>query len=553
MKDPKIFWIDLFCGAGGTSTGIHHAHPNAQVVACVNHDHLALESHKRNNPDCEHFEEDVRDLRVVSKLLKLVTELRKKYPNCKIAAWTSLECTNYSKAKGGLPRDADSRSLANSMFAYLKALNPDYFYVENVREFMSWGKLDKKGKPISRDKGKYYVVWRNKIKRMGYNHEHKLLNAADYGAYTSRLRYFGQFVKQELNISWPDPTHHKNAADGLKKWKPVRDVLDLDDEGESIFMRKKSLVDNTLERIYAGLIKFVAGGEDTFIKKYYSGKPKGKVISVNGPAGAITTIDGQAKVKAIFLNAYYSASGFIHSIDKPCPTVPTKDRFSKVEAKFLTSYYTSGGKLSSIKNPNPTLTPIPKQRVTSVIFMDQQYGNSKPKGVNNPVNSLTANPKFNLVKTKPWLMDTNFKNVGAGIDQPSRPIMACHKHQYLMNPQWKNKGSSLDKPSFTLIARMDKAPPYLVATESGDYGIAIFESDSEIMIKIKEFMVIYGIIDIKMRMLKIPELMKIQGFPNSYVLLGSKTNQKKFIGNSVEVNMAKALIDANYYSLKQAA
>ena len=37
-----------------------------------------------------------------------------------------------------------------------------------------------------------------------------------------------------------------------------------------------------------------------------------------------------------------------------------------------------------------------------------------------------------------------------------------------------------------------------------------------------------GIIDIKMRMLDIDELLRIQGFPNGYVLKGTKTNQKKF-------------------------
>ncbi len=92
---------------------------------------------------------------------------------------------------------------------------------------------------------------------------------------------------------------------------------------------------------------------------------------------------------------------------------------------------------------------------------------------------------------------------------------------------------SVDKPYFTLIARMDKAPPYIVTTECGNIAIQVDETDSEPMIKIKKFMAAYGIIDIKMRMLKIPELLKIQGFPNDYELYGTQTDQKKFIGNSV--------------------
>lgn len=61
--------------------------------------------------------------------------------------------------------------------------------------------------------------------------------------------------------------------------------------------------------------------------------------------------------------------------------------------------------------------------------------------------------------------------------------------------------------------------------------------------KIKEFMALYGIIDIKMRMLRIPELKKIMGFPEDYKLIGTQADQKKFIGNAVEVNMARVLCE----------
>lgn len=112
-----------------------------------------------------------------------------------------------------------------------------------------------------------------------------------------------------------------------------------------------------------------------------------------------------------------------------------------------------------------------------------------------------------------------------------------------MNPQYTSPGGSIDNPCFTLIARMDKMPPYLVSTESGDYAIEVYPTDSPMMIKIKEFMAIYGIIDIKMRMLRIPELKKIMGFPEDYILVGTQAEQKKYIGNAVEVNMARALCE----------
>ena len=104
-------------------------------------------------------------------------------------------------------------------------------------------------------------------------------------------------------------------------------------------------------------------------------------------------------------------------------------------------------------------------------------------------------------------------------------------------------GGDTNKPCFTLIARMDKMPPYLISTEKG-LGIRIFEKDSEMTCKIKEFMAMYGIIDIKMRMLNINELKRIMGFPDNYILVGTQAEQKKYIGNAVEVNMSRVLCES---------
>lgn len=118
------------------------------------------------------------------------------------------------------------------------------------------------------------------------------------------------------------------------------------------------------------------------------------------------------------------------------------------------------------------------------------------------------------------------------------------KQHYLMNPQFNSVGGSVDDPCFTLIAKMDKRPPYLVTTETGQLAIEIYADDSPMTVKIKEFMALYNIIDIKMRMLKIQELKLIQGFPEDYVLIGTQADQKKFIGNAVEVTIARAWCEA---------
>ena len=536
MEDIRLLYIDLFCGAGGTSTGVEkatlHGNKCAKVIACVNHDANAIASHAANHPDAVHFTEDIRTLEL-SPMVAHLQKMRAKYPNALVVLWASLECTNFSKAKGGMPRDADSRTLAEHLFRYIEAIQPHFIQIENVEEFMSWGDMDEHGHPISKDKGRCYLRWIQKVKSYGYDYHWRILNAADYGAYTSRKRFFGQFAKTGLPITFPVATHSKEGDTGglfgeMKKWKAVKEVLDFDDEGESIFGRKKPLVEKTLERIYAGLVKFVAGmnqkdfsafivkynsmnqnGHYTppsidepsptvacqnrlgvaqvhFLSKMFSGDPESKNISVDGPAGTLTCIDHHSLVDAEFLSAYYG-NGFESSVGKPCPTIPTKDRFQKVKPCFL----------------------------------DMQYGNGTPSSIEAPAPTATTNPKYQLVTAE----------------------QVTQKWYYLMNPQFTSKGGSINDPCFTLIARMDKMPPYLISTEEGNIGIEVYETDSPMTRKIKQFMAMYNIIDIKMRMLKISELKLIQGFPEDYILIGSQAEQKKFIGNAVEVGIARALCE----------
>lgn len=525
----KLLYIDLFCGAGGTSSGVNSARLDgrqcAQVVACVNHDKNAIASHAANHPEALHFTEDIRTLEL-SPLVAHLQECRRTYPEALVVLWASLECTNFSKAKGGMPRDADSRTLAEHLFRYIEAINPDYIQIENVEEFMSWGDVDENGKPLSMDKGKSYTRWVRNIKKYGYNFEHRILNAADYGAYTSRKRFFGIFAKKGLPITFPEATHSKEGTTSLfgtlEKWKPVRECLDFEDEGDSIFARKKPLVEATLERIYAGLIKFVAGGKDAFIVKYNSvNKKTGKHVppSIDEPCPTVATQNRLALAKVAFLSKQFSGDPMSKnvSVDAPAGTITCKDHHAIISAERFIVNYRFNNTGHSIEDPSPTICTVGQIGIASCQFIDMQYGNGTPISTEEPANTVTTTPKFNLVTVK---------------------------RHYLLNPQYSSAGGSVDKPCFTLIARMDKMPPYLVATESGEAAIEVYPTDSPMTVKIKEFMALYGIVDIKMRMLKIPELKKIMGFPEDYVLVGTQAEQKKYIGNAVEVTIARRWCEA---------
>ncbi len=143
------------------------------------------------------------------------------------------------------------------------------------------------------------------------------------------------------------------------------------------------------------------------------------------------------------------------------------------------------------------------------------------------------------------------KEVPAGTLTNVPKLALVNIKQWLLNPQFASKGSSIEDPCFTLIARMDKKPPYIVSAETGEGQIIIYEDENPVMVKIKMFMAENGIVDIKMRMLLVDEMLLIQGFPADYKLEGTQTDQKKFIGNSVVPLVAQRLVEANADALRE--
>jgi DNA (cytosine-5)-methyltransferase 1 len=553
MKKITLLYIDLFCGAGGTSSGVEYARVDgrkcAKVVACVNHDKNAILSHQANHPHTLHFTEDIRTLEL-SPMVEHLRKMKERYPEARVVLWASLECTNFSKAKGGQPRDADSRTLAEHLFRYIEAVNPDYIQIENVEEFMCWGDLDGNGKPVSRDKGRCYVRWVKTVMGYGYDYDWRILNAADYGAYTSRRRFFGQFARKGLPIVFPLQTHAKRSEvdsvldtlfpDQYKPWNAVRDVLDLQDEGTSIFGKKKTLCEKTLERIYAGLVKFVAGGKkqhEAWILKYNSMNQQHhhNAPSIDEPCPTVAVQTRLGIVKVNFLSKQFSGDpmGKNQGIDRPAGTVTCKDHHAFVTAYFGNGYNTS------INEPNPTVTTKERHALVSADGID--LDKPMPDVPLDQVRVMTRQFIANEYSGGGQISDLD-DVCPAILTTPNQKVVSAD--QFLMNPQYQCEGSSIEKPCFTLIARMDKMPPYLVTTEHGDLGIAIYETDSPMTRKVKEFMAMYGIIDVKMRMLNIRELKRIMGFPTDYVLVGTQAEQKKYIGNAVEVNMSRVLCEA---------
>jgi DNA (cytosine-5)-methyltransferase 1 len=151
-------------------------------------------------------------------------------------------------------------------------------------------------------------------------------------------------------------------------------------------------------------------------------------------------------------------------------------------------------------------------------FLNYDYTQPTHTSIDCPAGTVTTRPKHNLISAN-WLVDTQFSN----------------------------KGKSIEEPAQTLIARMDKKPIYLISTNQKLLNNNVereFRNETERLIV--QFMQQNNIVDIKIRMLKVSELKLIQGFPDEFQLTGTKTNQLKFIGNSVVPLMAQKLIESNF-------
>lgn len=522
MKNLKYIVVDLFCGAGGTTIGFESAKDSfnnkvAKVIGAINHDPVAIQSHWTNHQDVEHFEEDITSMygSVISnrifisnqmrRLQRIVGLYRALYPGVQLILWASLECTNFSNAKGGQSRDADSRTLARHLDRYIELLNPEIVQIENVVEFKSWGPLKIKAKkskvngfevselkirkedqhkivsyswePESKHSGRDWLNWKSDLcERFDFKDAWKELNSADFGAFTSRNRLFGLFVKKGEQFIWPEPTHSKKGCSGglfgkpLKKWRAVESCIDYSQKGKSIIFRKKPLSTNTLRRHYDGLIKHVAGmTKEEFNREFY--------------------LDGKVQYKC---------------------------SFTAKSSSFLSNYHGTGDNTKSIGLPAGAIVAAD---IHSVVFIDHQFtGEKNHQSIFRPLWSQTTNPSASLIQV--------FKSKA-----------------FIFNSAWFGCNTSILNPAPVIVASQDKAPLRLIKIESGQKFHQIYVTDSPIVVKIKEFMNIFGLSDITMRMLVVDELKLIQGFPSDYILHGTQTDQKKFIGNSVQPGVVKFWIE----------
>lgn len=430
MSHKPLKVADLFCGAGGTSSGARQAIQAAgrrMDLVAVNHWERAIETHSRNHPDAQHHRVSLDHARP--------TDL---VPGGRLdLLLASPECVHHSRARGGKPINDQSRSSANAVLRWCEQLYVRAVLVENVPEFQSWGPLDGRTlRPSKKGKGRLFKAWINTLKAIGYKVEWRVLNAADYGEATTRERLFIQARRDRQPIRWPAPTHSKTgSADlfgaGARRWRPAREIIDWNLKGKSIFRRKKPLSPKTLARIYAGAQRFkwpepflvvlrrhmdarsldrplptiTAGGthlgvaQPMLLPQHGGGRCR---MVEKEPLPTITTGGAHALV------APYYGTGVCHSSHEPLPTVTTRDRFGLVVP------VTHGGGRNRVQNtrrPLPTITGANRGELAFITaaFGEREGQAPRVHSIDRPAPAICATGRLPLVQADTRKIDILFR------------------------------------------------------------------------------------------------------------------------------------------------
>jgi DNA (cytosine-5)-methyltransferase 1 len=503
---PGEIIVDLFAGGGGVSLGIEQA-LGIPVTVAINHDELAVAMHEANHPNTLHFCKSVFDVHPLEATQGRPVGL----------LWASPDCTHFSRAKGGKPVSKRVRDLAWVVVDWACSVQPRIICLENVLEFRDWGPLiprcdddgnpmfdAKTGEPVlvpdPERKGETFREFVGQLKALGYKLAWAPMVAADYGAPTTRKRLFLIARRDRQKIRWPKSSHggRKQPA-----WRTAAECIDWSIPIPSIFERKRPLAENTLKRIARGIVRYVLEDPSPFIVRLGHWGGNGSYVnSLDEPLTTITTKNEHAIICPTLIQTGYGErpgqDPRVLDLHKPLGTAVAGGTKHALVAAFLARHY--GGHEndgSKLQHPFHTVTAKDHHAVIAA-HVTKFYGNGTGADARDPLHTITAG--------------------GSGGNSHLGLVAAFLTKYY---------GSAIGQ-------RPDE--PLHTATAKARFGVVTVSIDGEE----------WALADIGMRMLEPRELARAQGFPDSYILTGSKAAQVARIGNSVCPPVARAIVEAQF-------
>lgn len=557
-----LVMADLFCGAGGTSTGAVEA---AEIVGrkpkltAINHWPVAVETHALNHPEARHLCTNIDEVNP-----------RKLFQEGELdLMWASPECRFHSVARGGKPVNEQGRPTAFCVPRWLEAVRPRFVLVENVPEFVKWG---------PKKDGTTFKAWFNMNLALGYVGDWRIFCAADYGDPTSRKRLIVQFVRKGSGpVVWPDQTHldpEKGAMPrGYQPWVPASEIVDwklkgrwLDEMPGKPRFGGLPISPKTLARVYAG---FEDHSGANFIVKKDSGERRTR--SLKKPLHTICASSrSEALVEPFLVEIdHQSSPSGTRNMKRPLSTVTTKARHCLVESYLV--QVTRGNddatsnrrRTRSLKRPINTICAGGNQHALLSPYIVDFKGTSPAQVKNSgrslgrPITTITTQAKHVLIE--PWLVQTAHgdRRRARSVKEPLPTVTGrrgdlalCSAMVLPQNQGGKLRPVARPLPTIATSGAIALLEAYLVKYYGTAAGASLKQPLDTITTKDRFALVCPEVViqgkrervRFRWRMLQPHELAPGQGFRRSYQFAGNKSEKTKQIGNAVPRRLARALV-----------
>ncbi|MGM7423008.1 DNA cytosine methyltransferase [Cellulosimicrobium sp. CpK407] len=533
----NLTMTDLFCGAGGSSTGAVSV-PGVSVRLAANHWDRAIETHNTNHPDVDHLQADISN-----------TDPR--YVPTTDILWASPECTNHSRAKGRkahrqpdlfgdvLPDEAAERSRA-TMWDVVRFAETHHYravLVENVVEVVDWS-------AEWGVKGGLFQSWLGAMHAMGYRHHIVSMNsmhAQGYGlpAPQSRDRVYIAFWRQGERAPDFERMQRPRAycprcdevVDAMQWWKkvdgqarpgryrsqylyrcpnvtcrnevvepawlPASSIIDWSNPGTRIGDRDKPLADKTMRRIQVG------------IERYWS-----PILAENGG----NPYDAADPKHPGFGNpgSYYRA----WPITDPTQTMHTRESKGLAYHPLMVPVEGREGKEARIAaEAARTMTTRNETGLALPPFLLDRRFEYRARDLDDPMPTLTANDTSKALVHPPFIAELRGGGSTARLaDDPLATVTASGNHHALI---LRNNGGGAEMTT-------PASEPVRTVTTAGHQSLLTGGT--------------VNIDDVRFRMLEPDEIKQAMAFPADYVVVGNRREQVKLSGNAVTPPAARDLV-----------
>lgn len=463
--------VDSFAGGGGASTGIELA-TGRPVDIAINHDPDAILMHKTNHPRTEHIQASVWDVDPVEVCTGRPVGL----------LWASPDCKHFSKAKGGKPVDKHIRGLAWIVLRWAGTVRPRVIILENVEEFQTWGPV-RRGRPVKSKAGQTFTKWLGQLRDLGYDVEWRELVAADYGAPTTRKRFFLIARCDGRPIVWPEPTHapagSRDVLEGRKKpWRSAAEIIDWSLPCPSIFDTREQIREkyglsaqrplrpNTMRRVIRGVDKFAIKNPEPFLVVVnHAGDFRGQDAAA--PLQTVTAKHGHGVASPVMapLTMHNNENATGTGITEPVNTITSSGAggHQMVITPTLAAIGQTGGGERGRKITEPTHTRVSKAEECMVApaliqYHTEQTERVRGQGVADPLMTIDASNRYGLAAAslvKYYGSDQHGQNIGDPLHtvtaKDREAVLAANIAKFY-GGNYSGEGSKMSDPLHTVTA-----------------------------------------------------------------------------------------------------